>query len=44
MLLGKASRSVIEELADIVGNVLGWDNRRREEEVERVCMETVSRK
>ncbi len=38
-LLGRARREALEELAETVGPVLGWDEARRREEVERTLAE-----
>ena len=38
-LLGNARRDVLQELAEVAGPVLGWDDAKKEEEVERTLAE-----
>jgi len=44
MFLGQASGPVVDEIAGIVGDVLGWDNQRRKAEAEQVLKDATSRK
>ena len=43
-LLGRASEPALAELAGIVGDVLGWDASRREQEVDLALREAKGRK